>query len=250
MSDGTFTMEDAENDGKIKREAGPEMAKVASREFGELFEMFSQVCKDRGLEPKTVLADGVLKAIKDESFAERISQVEINMRELKKGSIRKEDAKMLQNFAEELGINDDGGSDDWLEETVKERIQSKTQSPMSQLTEASSRREGGDSGELARELNRLTSKIDEIERKVEESETSTTETEDKQDTDELFDGLTSEGDSSDSESDVEEGGEQDTEEDTEVNISLDDATTGTGDEDEEEREADSIVSSEDGGNDE
>jgi hypothetical protein len=188
-----FTLEDAENDGKIKREAGVEMKKVASREYGELFEMFADVCDGKGVDPKTVLGDGVLKAIRDEDFAERLSSVEIDMSAVKGGSMRIEDAKMMTEFAEELGIDQSSGEDAWLEETVKERIMSKTSSPVPDIPNRGGGAEREVSEGVRQDIENLSRQVNRLAEQVDDGQESSGNSDSKKDTDELFESV---GDSS------------------------------------------------------
>jgi len=160
-----FTIEDAENDGKIKREVAPDMARVAATQYGELYEMFEQVCEDKGIEPKVVLSDGILKAVKDEAFAERIAQVDIDMSAIKKGDLRLEDARMLMQFSKELGL-DESDDDHWLRDTVKERIQSKTQSPMAPIARQRQEESRNTDPEVQSQISNLAQQVENLSQKV------------------------------------------------------------------------------------
>jgi len=185
MSEGKFTIEDAENDGLIKREVGPEMEKVANREFNELYDMFMQVCEDKGMDPQTVLSDGVLRAIKDKGFSERIANLEVNMSSLKSGDLRRQDAKMLKDFAEELGLDENSSDFGWLEDTVRDRIQSKTSSPIQSVTRQ--RREGDEpSDEMKKLMAELNDNVSRLAQKVDEGNSG--QGNERKDIDEVFGG--------------------------------------------------------------
>lgn len=158
--EGKFTEDDVDNDGEIKRYAGKQAAQVASRQSSDLYQMFEKVCENKGLDPWQVLGDHIVRALNNEEHAGMLSNIDVNMSKLQKGSIRVEDAKLLREFAEQLGIGfgeDDG--DDELEDIFKQRIRSQLQSPFAGVTDqtASSEKKA-----LQNEILRLRKEIEEM----------------------------------------------------------------------------------------
>lgn len=132
--EGKFTEDDVDNDGEIKSYAGKQAAQVASRQNSDLYRMFVNVCEEKGLEPWEVLGDHIVRALNNEDHAGMLANTEVNMSKLKQGNIRVEDAKLLREFAEELGVGfGDSSSDDELEEIFKARLKSKLESPFSSV---------------------------------------------------------------------------------------------------------------------
>lgn len=202
MTDGKFTAKDAENDGLIKREVGREMAKVARTNSQQLFEYFEQVCDHEGRDPWKVLGDGVVRALNDETVAESVAAIDIDMSKVDGGRTRVEDAKFVKELASELGLEQDSGH--WIEETVRDRIKSKTESPIPTL-------EGGQQGagdpELRRELQEVKSQMNELMGAM-DGETQSSSSEGK-DVDDLFDGVGSDDGGEESESDSVDGSDDD-----------------------------------------
>jgi hypothetical protein len=156
MSDDMFTLDDAENDGKIKREAGTEMAKVARRTGGELFQMFEEVCADKGMDPWQVLGDAVVRALNDEDFSKSLAETEVDMSEVKAGQLRMEDAEFVKEFAEKMGLDAEEDQDDWLEDLFKERLEAKTKSPMMGLANQPNAEVQDEINEIKEQVDRIT----------------------------------------------------------------------------------------------
>lgn len=184
-----FTIEDAENDGKIKREVGPNMARVAGMQNAELYEMFEQVCEDKGMEPKDVLADGILRAIKNQEFSERIASIEVNMSSIKKGNLRIEDAKLVKEFSKQLGLDVDE-NDDWLEQTVRERLQAKTSSPLGQIQDRRGQNGQAANGDIQEQMSKMAQEIQRLSQQIEGSGESNVDVQEdsKQEVDDIFSG--------------------------------------------------------------
>jgi hypothetical protein len=158
--EGVFTEEDAENDGEIKRYVGKQCSQVAAKGTGELYDMFLQVCEDKGLEPWEVIGDHVVRALNDEAHAQRLSGVDVNMSALKRGNMRIEDAQFIKDFAEALGIGlDDQDSGSELDEIFKQRLKSQLQSPLAGISQEGGGRNGKPTNEeiqmLRREIQEL-----------------------------------------------------------------------------------------------
>lgn len=181
MSD-TFTMEDAENDGRIKREVGSELAKVLKREGGQLWQMFLNVCENQGREPKIVLGEGVVKALNDEAFSEQIADVEIDMTQLRSGELRKEDARFVKELREEF--REDEGSDmSFIDELVEERLKAKTESPIPSVN-----RGGAADEQTQKEIQDLKRKVDQIASEVSGQPEQVDTADQKRDLDDIFSG--------------------------------------------------------------
>lgn len=224
-----FTIEDAENDGKIKQEVGPDMVRVAARQNQELFEMFENVCQDKGMDPQQVLSDGILRAIKNPDFAERISMIDVDMASVKKGDLRVEDAKLLREFSEQLGI-DVEDNDSWLEDTVRERLQAKTASPLDGLGGRGRDAKPSENGEVSEQMGVLTEKIDQLEQRLEEGGEKIEDTggKERKNVDSLFD----DGDDSEPGStDIETDSVVDDVDDREEDVDEAEATGSEGEED-------------------
>lgn len=204
MSGDTFTIEDAENDGYLKSEVAPQMGRTASMAYGDLYDMFVTVCEDKGMEPEEVLADGLLRAIKDEEFAERLAEVNIDMSSVKRGQARIEDAKFVTEIAEELDLTGDDDGTDPITEAVMERIQSKTSSPVPQIGGRKAGGGGGANEQMAKQIQKLSRKVDTLASQVQGPDVKTGGPSGRKDTDELF-SMESEEDTEAPEA-VEEGG--------------------------------------------
>lgn len=185
----TFTEEDADNDGLIKREAGREMAKQAKTHNPEMYEYFEDVCAEIGREPANVFGEMAIKALESEAYANQLLQAEISMADLRANEIRMEDVQFVTDLADQLGLNDTKEQKDPIQQLVEKRVQSVASSPLSQFN-----REESSSGEVAQEvashLEALNSKIERLENRVSDNEgrevQGTTESDDSQSVGDLF----------------------------------------------------------------
>jgi len=202
MSDDTFTMADAENDGLIKREVGGEMERVARRDSKKLFELFEQVCDHEGREPWKVLGDGVVRALNDETVAESIAAVDIDMSKVETNQTRLEDAKFVKELSSELGLDESGSN--WIEDTVRERIRSKTESPIPQLDGQVQQSADAD---VRQELEQVKSQMNELMGAIkDEPQSSSSE---GKDVDELFEGVADNEGGDDGPTETSDGGGED-----------------------------------------
>lgn len=182
MSQEKFTIEDADNDGRIKREVGKQLAANAKRSNSRLWEMFQEVAEHEGREPWEILGDGALRALNDEDFSEQLANLEVDMSEVMAGQLRIEDAKFVQEFFAELGLNDEQEDDDWLEDTVRQRLQASTSSPIPRLDKGKGKRDP----EMERELQRLQSQVDSLQSQLSEERAKSGQVGRQQSVDEVF----------------------------------------------------------------
>lgn len=132
MSDDKFTEEDVENDGRIKREAGKQLNSVLARESGQLYSMFREWCHDSGLDANIVLGDMLLRAIRDENYAQDLSGVVVNIEKLKGDEVKKEDLEMVTGLIEEYSDDASSGQDP-IDNLIERRIQAMGSGPLDGL---------------------------------------------------------------------------------------------------------------------
>lgn len=125
----TFTEEDIGNTGKLKREASREAVKIARRENPTLFDYFEQICDTGGQDPQTVLGDMIVRAIHDDDYADAVFDEVVDLGNLNRDQMRKEDAQMVQELMEALGLKDDG-KEDPVEKIIEQRFKAATNGPM------------------------------------------------------------------------------------------------------------------------
>lgn len=186
----TFTEQDAENDGKIKREAGTEMAKQAKTHNPEMYEYFEDVCAEIGREPANVLGEMAVKALESEAYANQLLQAEISMADLRANEIRMEDVEFVTSLADKLGLNDTTQQKDPIEELVESRVESVASTPLSNFNK--NKDKGGEvSEDVANHLQSLHAKIERLEGKVDsearEAPSGDQQTDDSQGVGDLFD---------------------------------------------------------------
>lgn len=227
----TFTESDAENDGKIKREAGQQLNSVMAREGGELYTMFRQWCEDTGRDPSIVLGDMVLRAIKDESFAGELSGVIVDIGKLNMQETKKEDLEFVVELIDEFG-GGDSGKQDPIDRLIEKRIEAIGSGPMGAvgMQEAGNMigQNGQNNGEvqsLREEVERLKGELREEKRSSSHShdESPTDDAKSSEDVDELFD----RGETDDGEVEVEE--EDESEETVDVSIDIPSPSDNDGD---------------------
>jgi hypothetical protein len=197
----TFTEEDAKNDGLIKDEAGTSMKQVAARENSELYQYYTVVCENMGIGAGTDLADMAVKALESDDFANTILGTQVDLRKIRANEIRVEDMKQVKELYDEFN-NDEGPSFD-IENIIEQRLEQKTQGPLS--ARAGGRGPMGMGGEgsndqevqeLRQEVRRLQKELEQEKRQEQQTETQRDESPQEQtvdmsatsedDVDELF----------------------------------------------------------------
>ena len=185
----TFTETDAQNDGKIKKEAGPVMAQVAARSSGELYDAFMNVCERTGREPSRVFGDLLIKALNNESFSERILQTEVDMSVIRADDIREDDLEFVHSMAEKFDLTP-SDSKSPLERLVESRIEAQAGAGLTQFAQ----QQNGGSGEVDPQVRRLNDKVERLEMMLEEAVSDEDVSQDieeanrsKKDVDDLFD---------------------------------------------------------------
>jgi len=157
MSDRPFTEEDMKNDGLFKSELQGTMRQVASRENSEIYQLFTVVC-DGVAPPEVKLADAAIRALNDDAFSERLEGVEVEVRSVKRAMNREEDLEYVQNLFERFGLgNNNSDLEDMLMDQIKKEIAGETSSPFEEIV---NRIDGSEAD------NVLSSRLDEIERKL------------------------------------------------------------------------------------
>lgn len=141
----TFTQEDAENDGLIKREVGQELNSVLSRQGSELYSLFSEWCSETGRNQSRVLGDMVLRAMRDEGFAQELSGVVIDLGKLKSNQIREEDLDMVMDLIDKLDDQEDGPDSamDSIDAMIERRIEAMGSGPLGGVAESVGQSQGG-----------------------------------------------------------------------------------------------------------
>lgn len=194
MTEEKFTMADADDDGKIKKEAGSTMASVAKRESPKLWQAFEQVCQDRGVDPGHVLGGKALRALEDAGYAEDLARKDIDLSILGRSEMKIEDVQYVMNLADELGINEE--QEDPIMELVDQRIRSAGSTPLSEFTQGEERSQEVDR-RLAQQLERFDKRLSKIEQAAVDEPVETSGDGERQEIDDLFDeGEVQEGGSS------------------------------------------------------
>jgi len=166
----TFTEQDAENNGLIKKEVGKEMKSVAAREMPELYAHFERVAESRGRKPEDIIGERVVKALEDEAYAQQLFETEVNLMQLEQNEIRTDDIEFVQELADSLGLNEETSKDP-IEELVMKRIKSSAGTPLSGFSE--SVEQSRDMGELKAYLEDTHDRLDKLEQKMDSPEPDT-----------------------------------------------------------------------------
>lgn len=222
----TFTQEDAENDGLIKREVGQELNAVLSRQGSELYRLFSEWCNETGRNQSRVLGDMALRAMRDEGFAQELSGVVIDLGKLKSNQIREEDLDMVMDLIDKLDEQDGdgGGAMDSIDRMIEQRIEAMGSGPLGGMADGMN--QSRDNKRQDGEIDRMEERLERIERAVmgqQQQQESGNRAQDAgsggQGVDELFDNLSDdEGGQTDDEQQTQEaggGGEEEPAEDRE-----------------------------------
>lgn len=234
-----FTEEDAQDDGKIKRQAGPQMVSTARRSSPQVFDAFQNICDQIGQQPKIVLSDMLIKALNDDDYAQRILETEVTMEKLQTGEYRIEDIERVQELAEAFDLKPDTKNDP-VQDLIESRLEAVGGGPL-----GARNGDGSDDRKVKRleqKIERLEAKLEqeagadvvEVEEEVEEEDQTTTEvTENKKDLDDVLSDDTKIDD--EEEEDEEEGiddfsldiggGEEDVEEVEDIDGDLEDAVS-------------------------
>ncbi len=157
-----FTEKDAENDGLIKREAGSQLNSVMSRSGGKLYRKFLQYCEENGRDPATVLGDMILRAIRDEDYAESVSNTVVQPEKLDRDKIKREDVELVNDLIETFSDSDDSGQDP-IDDLVQQRLQAIGTGPLGGMGQ---QRQGSSAGGADKD-DVILQRLDNLERKVE-----------------------------------------------------------------------------------
>lgn len=160
-----FTLDDAEDEGKIKREISAQLAGVANRENPEWFGAFENVCRENGQDPGTVLADMAVRAINDDQYASEILDTEVNRSVLETGENRIEDAKQVMEVADELGLNE--SSDSMVDKIIERRLEATASSPFDEI-DRNKNGGGGNSGANSEEVKQLRRQVQQLQQRLEQ----------------------------------------------------------------------------------
>lgn len=213
-----FTIDDAENDGLIKREAGKTAASQAQQHAIELWDMFTNVCEEQGRKPEEVLGDHVLRAIRSESHSRRLSETTIDLSQINNDQLSIEDAKFIQQMMDSLGLNTEQEKDP-LTKYMERRMESATQGPIGRIRNRGQKDVDAD---VQKELDEIKAQINALAQEQDHQEQQEQDTQDKADLDDLVDSATS----ADTEAD-DGGGEPDV--DVEVEEADEEQTSRTDD---------------------
>lgn len=184
MTEEKFTIEDADDDGKIKREAGSTMASVAKRESPKLFGAFEKVCGERGVEPGDVLGGKALRALEDADYASDLSRLQIDLSVIDRNQMRIEDVDYVMELADKLGLNEE--QEDPIMKTIEKRLESAGSTPLSEFSDKGSRGREVDR-RLAEQLERFDDRLSKMENHVVDGEEAQSDSGSRKDVGELFD---------------------------------------------------------------
>lgn len=210
-----FTLDDAENDGLIKREVGSQMAANLKRSSPQMFQMFEDVCESQELRPKEVLGDHALRAIRSEDHSEMLADIRVDMSEVNSDQIRIKDAEFIQELSQSLGLEQED-KEDPIDALIERRLKAKA-GPMLPGSDSARNREIDE--DVQDELNTIKERMGELQRHIEDAGVEGEEGSSGKDIDDLFGG---DGDSDDQ---VEEGDDE-VVESVEVDDSPDGGTDG------------------------
>lgn len=179
-----FTMEDADNDGKIKREVGRKMVQNAKTHAPDMYKKFENVCEHKGLDPVEAMGQHVLMALQDESHSKMLANTTIDLSGLNQDEIRLQDAKFIQEVSEELGLNEEK-KEDTIDKLIERRLEAKT-GPI--LPTGNVADTGQPDTKVAKRLDDIQSEISRLQARVDTKEDKKEETEPdkKKDVDDLF----------------------------------------------------------------
>lgn len=172
MSQEVYTPEDFEGnegDGLLRAETASTLKGVASRESPQIMEYYQKVCEDLGVNPGQDLADMAVRALNDESFANRIAEVEVSLRQARMDNIREDDLEFVQQLQEKFQPEDTGKSA--IEQMIEQRLEQQISSPIPRLN-----RDGRGGGGKDQYTQRLESEVEQLRRKVERMEGGTSST--------------------------------------------------------------------------
>lgn len=201
-SEEMFTIDDAENDGLIKREVGKQMASNLKRSSPQIWQMLENVCESQDLRPQEVLGDHALRAIRSQEHSEMLADIRVDMSQVNKDQIRIQDAQFIQELSESLGL-DEGEDEDPIDRLIQRRLEAKA-GPMLPGGDRTRRRDI-DKG-VQKELDTIKQRMGELQERLAERGVDSGSGDSSKSVDDLFDG--------DEDEDVETDGE--TEEDVVV----------------------------------
>lgn len=161
-----FTEQDVENDGKIKKEAGPEMVSTARQTSPRIFQHFERVCDSIGQEPSVVLGDLLIRALNNESNAKEILNVDVSLEALQTGDYRKDDIRFVKEVSEEFDLTPEEKKHP-IDRLIDKRIEAVGGGPLDRTS-----RDASDE-----EVRKLEKKIDRLESKLDEDGSESVETE-------------------------------------------------------------------------
>lgn len=199
MSDGEmFTLDDAENDGLIKREVGTQLVANLKRSAPKLYTMFENVCEEQELSPKEVMGDHALRAINNQEHSQMLADIRVDMSQVNQDEVRIEDAQFIQELSSALGL-DSEEKEDPIDRLIERRLEAKA-GPM--LPGASRDVDGEVSPDVKRELDTIKERMAEIQSSITESDIDSESGEKKKDIDDIFESGDSDSGGSDSDTDT------------------------------------------------
>ncbi len=217
-----FTIDDAENDGLIKREVGRQMVSNLKRSAPTLWQMFEKVCENQDRRPQEVMGDHALRAINDQSHSEMLADIRVDLSEVNKDQIRIEDAKFINQVTEELGLNKEE-KEDPIDKLIERRLEAKT-GPM--LPGSEGRNRQNVDGEVRQELDSINEQMQKLQSKLSGDEVSDGSDESDKDVDELFSETSDEDNVEETEEIVEEESVKDEESEVDVDEFLEEDSDG------------------------
>jgi hypothetical protein len=171
----TFTEEDAKDDGKIKDEASTQMKSVASREKGQIYKHFQNVCEEIGIDPGVLLVDMAIRALESEDYANQILSTEVTLKQARINDIRKDDLEFVREIHD---MFDDGGSSESkLDQMISQQIEQKMQGGpmmqnMFQQSPDTNGESGGDMKQVQQTMQQMANQMRQMQERIEEVEGS------------------------------------------------------------------------------
>lgn len=178
-----FTIDDAENDGLIKREVGAQMVSNLKRSAPKIWTMFEKVCDNQNRRPKEVLGDHALRSINNSDHSEMLADLIVDLSEVNQDQIRIEDAKFINTLTEELGLETEDKADP-IEKLIQRRLEAKA-GPMLPGTDVKNRGEMDE--DVKREIGTIKERMKELQAAVGDEGPGKDSAEESKEVDDLFD---------------------------------------------------------------
>lgn len=161
----TYTLDYLEdgNEGNAKDEIASEVHRIAASK-GEIYEKFVEVCNAAGLDTDREIVSLVFQCINDESFAERVLNVDMSMGGIREAENMEKDLEYVLELRDKYDLDRSGGMDIDVESIISERLSASVAGPFGNLGDGVSENGGG----LESAVRKMNSRLNEIESKVDD----------------------------------------------------------------------------------